>query len=131
MIQEIPASGVNTPCAKAWIEDSILYLEYFPQKVTLSQAKEHIKVIKEAFKDNLPMPCLSDLKKVKGTDRDVRNYLASEEVSQLNTAVAILGPSGLAKIIGNLFLKFSRPQYPTKIFSDYEKAVNWLKEDPK
>lgn len=32
------------------------------------------------------------------------------------------------RMIANFFVKFNRPQTPTKVFSDYNKAIGWLSE---
>ncbi len=42
-------------------------------------------------------------------------------------SVAIIVKSGIQKSFANLYLKFSKPQRPTKMFTDQKKATDWLK----
>ncbi|MGZ3883709.1 MAG: DUF7793 family protein [Bacteroidia bacterium] len=43
-------------------------------------------------------------------------------------AQAILVNSLANRLIGNFIIKFHRPASPTRLFSDYDAALNWLKE---
>jgi hypothetical protein len=43
-------------------------------------------------------------------------------------AQAILVDSLANRLVGNFIIKFHRPASPTKLFSDYDKALEWLRE---
>ncbi len=66
---------------------------------------------------------LVDMRKVGKTTKAVRQTAPEDEMQK---AVALLTGLGLSKIVGNLFLSFRKPKYPTKIFSDREAAIAWL-----
>jgi len=97
-------------------------------EANLEQAKQHIAILKSELKDYLPLPALIDLKDMKSTKKELRDYMSGDELTAIITATAIITGSGLSKIVGNLFLSFSRPQIPTKLFSDEAKAVEWLQQ---
>jgi len=73
------------------------------------------------------LPCLADIRAVKGASKEVRDFLgANDDFNYQLSKIAILQKSGLSMIMGNLYLKFSRPPFPTKLFTNEEKAMAWL-----
>lgn len=69
-----------------------------------------------------------DIRKVKGMTKEVRDLVnRADSIKKNVSGVAILLSSGVPKIIGNLFLRFSKPEYPTRLFTNKEKALEWLK----
>jgi len=71
-----------------------------------------------------PMPVLLKARKMRKLSKEVRDYVAENAEYEV---LALLIESPLSKIAANLFLKFNKPQYPTRIFTDEEKAMEWLK----
>jgi hypothetical protein len=57
---------------------------------------------------------------------DARRAGASKEYSQHVKALAFYSRNLTLKIIGNLFIKISRPIVPTRFFDEREKALEWL-----
>ncbi len=57
---------------------------------------------------------------------DGRQAGASKQYSQHVNALALYSKSITHNILGNVFMKFSRPHTPTKFFDDKQKALNWL-----
>lgn len=117
---------IKTDLAEVYMKEGVLYTHYTPIEATLEQTKELIAAIKEEFKAELPVLSLSFIKDVKSSKKEVRSYLASEEVTTLTIASAIITGGGLSKIVGNLFINFSKLSIPTKLFSDEGKALEWL-----
>jgi hypothetical protein len=52
---------------------------------------------------------------------------ASEEYTHHVKALALFSERTAETIMGNLFLKVSRPKVATKFFDDRDKAMEWLK----
>jgi hypothetical protein len=71
---------------------------------------------------------VADIRNVKTISREVREYLGRPENVATIKAGAMLTGSPLSKLVGNLFLQFSKPKFPTKMFSDEQKAAEWLKQ---
>lgn len=70
---------------------------------------------------------LADIRDVsKGADSAARRYYASEEGSHLKAAMALVADSPIQRMIGNLFLRVSRPRYPTRLFGNPNDALSWL-----
>lgn|SRR5574343_647436 len=56
-----------------------------------------------------------------------RDYAASKEASAYTLAEAYVVNNLAQKILGNFYVNFHKPLVPTKIFTNTEEAVSWLK----
>jgi len=70
---------------------------------------------------------LVDIRDMLFVDSKARAY-AAEQYRPHVTGQAILTDSRISNSFANLFLKFSKPKVPTKLFSVEKDAINWLKE---
>ena len=68
---------------------------------------------------------LIDLRDVLFIDSKTREYAAAQYREHV-AGQAILIESKISSYFANLFLKFSRPKVPTKLFTDEEEAFKWL-----
>ena len=60
---------------------------------------------------------------------DARNFFANDfEILPIRKKIAIVVNNMPTRMIANFIVKFNRPQTPTKVFSDYNKAIGWLSE---
>ncbi|MFO7862894.1 MAG: hypothetical protein R6U85_02750 [Salinivirgaceae bacterium] len=70
---------------------------------------------------------LVDIRDMFFVDSKVRNYAAAQYREHV-AGSAILAGSRFTVTFANLFLKFSKPKVPTKLFSDENEAIEWLKQ---
>lgn len=63
--------------------------------------------------------------------KEARELAASKEFRKNTIAKALLISSIGHKIVGNFYLQVNKPVTKTRIFSDREKALEWLKEQLK
>lgn len=126
---------VNTLKFATQIADLTFYQEtgyiettYLPKKLeSIDEAKDHIRTIAIELDEHLPIPMLVDIRYLKGVSKEVRDYIGKEDVATRQTkCLAILVGSGIPKIMGNIFMRFSKPPYPTRLFTNKEKAIEWL-----
>lgn len=75
-----------------------------------------------------PYPFIVNIKNVKESKKEVRDFLASQKAAEHIVCTAILINSMLTATIGNFYLRLSKPPVPTKLFTTEEDAVEWLKE---
>ncbi len=73
------------------------------------------------------LPAYADCTGVKHVTKEGFQAL-SQQGSQLLSKVAIIYNSYAIKLIANFYLLLTSPDLPTKIFSDKEKAIKWLKK---
>ncbi len=69
---------------------------------------------------------LVDLRDVSFIDSNARTYAAAQYRPHV-AGQAILIESRISSYFANLFLKFSKPKVPTKLFTKEEDAIIWLK----
>jgi len=119
---------IKIPCGEiAWIDkaNKIVHVRHNISDMTIEGAKEHVQLISDHFGDNIL--AIADIREIKQIPKEVRDFFASSAADNAAKASAILINSGVSKIIGNLFLLFNKPKYPTKLFRDDKKALEWLK----
>lgn len=105
------------------LEEQIVEEVYKALTIDLAMMKGHIEDSLQAYGRGCWY--LSDINLLKSTKREARDYLAKNAIA---AGAAILTNSPISKMVGNLFLKFNKPEFPTKLFTDREKALAWIKE---
>ena len=119
---------VNTPSHKIIFFDNGIVKDIpFTEDETLEKAKEALAAMKEKKSDK-KFPLLVDVSKQKSVTREARQYYSSNEITNLITALAFIVESPISKVLANFFLGLNKPSYPTQLFTDETKAMNWLKE---
>lgn len=111
----------STPMADIHFKDGIVFVSYLPIVPTMEQAVSHIDAIKSHLKDYFPLAVLADVRNSKTISKEVREYLGKPENTEIIKAGAMLVGSPLTKLIGNLYLQFSKPKFPHKLFSEEDK----------
>ncbi len=107
------------------IEDGIFYMTYKPLEVLSYEIAQEIVKERIAFKAGQSYPCLFDIREVKSTSKEARDYLA-DEGNELVISSALLVNSSVTKMIGNFFITVSRPKSPTRLFVREDKSREWL-----
>jgi len=121
---------IDTPIAKVILHKASGYLEQIthPKK---NDNREEMRIDMDAcvklLHEHDRIPVLADSRQVKGITKEVREYITErDKIEQTTSKLAVVVSSGISKIGGNLFLKFSNLPYPIKLFTDKEKALEWL-----
>jgi len=109
-----------------WIEDGIGFQVYKPNLViNINVAKEMVNTRVDNF-NGIARPVLVDIRNLVSIDSQSRKYFASREASKLILAGAIYMDNPLAKWMGNIFLMIDTPITPARLFTDKDKALEWL-----
>ncbi|MCB0400929.1 MAG: STAS/SEC14 domain-containing protein [Flavobacteriales bacterium] len=58
---------------------------------------------------------------------EARAFAAQKENAAMSEAMAIVSRSLPITILTNFFIKFNKPETPTRMFRDRNSALNWLK----
>ncbi len=117
---------VETEYVKIFIQDGIIKVFYKPDSViSLSNAQYMVKERLRICHDKT-YPLYADIRGLKYMSKEARDYIKQGDgVKGVNSFAALLNNSVQA-ILGNYFLKFSPPLFPSKLFTDEEKALQWL-----
>ncbi len=59
-------------------------------------------------------------------DAEVRAFASSNNQNQYTIADGMVMTSQAHRILSNFYLKFNKPVKPTKVFTNKEKAIQWL-----
>lgn len=114
----------------AFRPDGITYVKPVPMHhSTLADSIESFEMIKKVNKGK-PALILNDFRDSRNisVDKEARDYTANPEVAKNIRAFAVLVLSPSGKAFGNLWMKLSKPPYPTRLFRMEDDAVAWLEE---
>jgi len=99
--------------------------------VTYADAIEAAKGLEEyCMKNNMNKVGMNIIEFGHGAtaDQAVREYASSKEANNRSNGSAILVKNLAQQLIGDYYLKFNHPRYPTKVFYKKEKALLWIKK---
>lgn len=113
---------------KPWIEDGIVHVVF--KKGTVLSIDLAKKVVQERIKmsNGKDYPLYVDIRGVLSVDAKTRNYLSGEEGVKNALCAAVHVDNPMSKFFANLFIAVNKPIKPTKLFTDKEKAMKWLKK---
>ncbi|MEO7989422.1 MAG: STAS/SEC14 domain-containing protein [Chryseolinea sp.] len=108
--------------------DNIVSIECAPNTMmTLDLGKLSTIKVGEIVKQN-PLPLLCDLTNVVKMEQECRRHFAGPEHAAVFTKCALIVNSPLSKIIGNFFLGANKPLRPTRLFTNVEEGLSWLRK---
>ena len=77
----------------------------------------------------VPRPSIVVLDTVVGADADARQLFQSDPRMQETTAcVALVVGNHVARVIGKVILTLNQPAIPVRLFSTFDEALDWAKE---
>lgn len=108
-------------------DDGLIQIDIDPEtEVSLEEVIEGTEYIMNAVKDH-KFPVLFIAYEFSIPSKESRDYLAKKESLPYSLADAYVIHSFPQKLIGNFYLKVNKPARPTKIFTDKDEAITWLK----
>jgi hypothetical protein len=131
MAQKAPNSpfSFQTPLADVHLrDDGVLSIVIKPvDSITVEDVKEIVQKVGEhgggrQFRNLITLPEFVTI------GFDIREYSASEDRHKYTIADAFLLNSFAMQVVGNFYINFHKPKKPTKLFTNEEKALKWLRE---
>jgi hypothetical protein len=93
---------------------------------SLQDAVENLAAALEATEGER-RPLLIDIRSAQPLDADARHHYSGQKLVEGFSALALLvGASPLGRMLGNVYLRIARPGIPTQLFTDEERAIEWL-----
>lgn len=109
-------------------EDGIVQIECRPQTIMdIAEARLSTRRVQELIGKE-PKPLLCDLTNVVKMSRECRNHFAGREHAQVFSRCALIINNPISKIIGNFFLGANKPLRPTRLFTNIDDGIKWLKQ---
>lgn len=71
---------------------------------------------------------LVDMRQIRSVSREARTLYAGPTNALSMCAVALVTDSSASRVLANFFMALNKPETPTRVFTDTESAVAWLRE---
>lgn len=107
------------------LEDGIVIAKFKAQHFDLQTVQELVKDRKKVF-NGIIYPIIANVTSLKSSTKAARDFFASEAGCEGINAAAVIINSPVGSIIGNFYIRISRPLRPTKLFTDVTQAKKWL-----
>jgi hypothetical protein len=122
-----PLNAIRSSTGLTWIDENgiVVAVANAHDVHTLNDAQENVRVITQLVEDT-PKPLLIDMSKVKSMSRDARMFYAGPEPPKVITAVAMVTNSNIGKLVANFFISLTTQSLPTKMFTEFDAAKQWL-----
>lgn len=121
-----PPDAVISPSGPIWLnEDGIIITITTATYQTLDDAKVNMEYSRK-MTAGVPRPMLVDMSKVRSINKEAREEYVKKIDEPFITAVALLTNSNISRMVGNFFIGLNNMQIPAKLFTDPEKAREWL-----
>lgn len=107
------------------LEDGIVLAKFKVEHFDLQTVQKLVEDRKKVF-NGITYPVIANVISVKSSTKAARDFFASETGCEGINAAAVIINSPVGSIIGNFYIRISRPLRPTKLFTDVTQAKKWL-----
>lgn len=108
------------------ISPDTLFLEIHEgETLTVAESAEIAEWAREQFKGKYKVLTLP--RENAQIEAEVRSYLTAKNRSQRVLADAIIITNLPHRLLADFYMKFNRPDIPTRFFKTYDEALQWLK----
>ena len=120
---------IHTRTFKIWLrDDGIVQSQSFPKSdQNLTDAIENVAGVAK-ISGGIKRPSLVDYRGIQSINREARAYYAGTEITQVQSAAALIVDTYLERIIGNFFMGINKPKQPTRLFNSEPDAIEWLRQ---
>lgn len=111
------------------IENGILFIDYKPKLIVDITVAKKCVADRIKFTNGVSYPIVANVDNIKETQKDAKDYLATDEALVGITAGAFIVKSHFYRLIGSVFLSlyvnFNPNKPPAKLFANEEDAIKW------
>lgn len=119
--------SLENPYVTMWMDGELICARYVKDlHVTLDIAKSCVGA-RLFFSKGKSYAMLIDMRGIKSVTTEARKYMATVGSLHVKAGALITG-SSLNRTLGNIFLTIDKPPVPTKLFTDEQKARQWLQQ---
>jgi len=112
--------------ARVWLGDDGIVRIRYPQdfNLTLQVMQEVNQRHRQLTTDKRPVLVYAE--SVASAEYEAQQFASTEQAIELTTCLAIIVKSFFTRAMAELFMKFHKPPYPTRMFNDEQDALVWL-----
>ena len=115
---------------KIFYKEPIVYMT-FKEDAELGVPEMHELIdYAEKLSGKKPYVIFSDVRVNMDVTHEGRRLVANAQVAPFHKGTAVLVKNTLYLYAVNLFAKFNKPAYPYQVFTDKQKALDWLMQLP-
>lgn len=120
----------TTPAANVFRLEGDIWKEVWtvPELTDVTIVEKHMELSEKWYAETASILILVDGSVTKKMGKAVRDYIFSYYEEKHPKGIAILAKSTISRAIGTMLLALKRPSFKIKLFSDEQKAHNWLLE---
>jgi hypothetical protein len=119
-------SAVENDHVKFWIEDEVVHGFYKKGCILSLKAAKEVVALRLKLQKGRTYKGLVYVTHIKVVGDDAKKFLAKEGYEGVEKA-ALVSNSVFMTMLGNVFISFNKPIKPTRLFSNKEDALKWLK----
>lgn len=121
-----PADALITRWGPIWLnEEGIIINIGANASQSREEVAEYISFIRKAAAGK-PRPFLIEMSSMRTASKEVRKEYELQNFQDLVIATALVTGSSISKMIGNIIIGINKTKLPVKLFTDPEKAREWL-----
>jgi len=117
---------MDTPFARMKVQDDILEVTYKKGLIITQEVAQQIIHQRLSYCEGIAYPCLILDEGILEIQKAARDLLSSEEGTQQLKASALVLNTAYGRIVGNFFVKLTKPAIPVKVFNNKQHALEWL-----
>jgi hypothetical protein len=111
-----------------WLYDGIIFIEHAPfVTITLEIAQINVAA-RLKICDGKTYPVFADVRKAKNMSKETREFLSKDDGIRGISAGAFLVGTRIEAWIVNAWLSINPLTVPTKLFTEKDKALDWLQQ---
>jgi len=107
------------------LRNGVLYGKYKVNVINLAIAQD-ATIFRMQITGGKKIPAIADISSVKHVDKEARIFFSSKEAGKDLLALAVVLNNPVTRMMGNFFVKFYRPEYPFRFFTNSTEATEWI-----
>jgi hypothetical protein len=120
------AETIKTSIGTMWLDEAGLLWHRLDEGVSVSaQDVEETLAAVRSLTAGKRVPAVVDIRGAGFADRAARDGFAGDEETSWETATALIIDQAFSRRLGNLYLRWSKPDRPVRLFTSEEAAVAW------
>jgi hypothetical protein len=118
----------RTPIGTIWLDETGLLWHRLDAGVAVSfdDVQATVGVVR-SITGGKPVPAVVDIRGAAFADRAARDGFAGDEESSAEIATALVVDNAFSRRLGDLFLRWSTPDRPVRMFTSEEEAAAWAR----
>lgn len=127
----MPNKTIHTNVAHIQLMDDYLYTEFDDMcTIDVDEAKEMTRLTLKLCEGKSYPFITSMLGITVNINSDAREYFAkNEDINSIRTLQAIIVNNTPSKLVANFFIKFHKPAVKTRLFTNLDDALEWVRSN--